>query len=237
MTFIYKNDIYLAFIAYLKTKKYLCNTKLEKHRILPQHAGGTYERDENVVRCSFDDHLLAHYYRFLAYRQKGDLIAYKFMKGMNEEARLEMSIFAGKLGGKKTSTQNKAKGLLFFNKEWQKNHGFKNAGKRNVDSGWLTSLNKNLSLTQPNQRRQAGILGGKARIIQQKKTKTGFYTEKNLVQKKGNLVRWGIRIDGITIPFKNLSSTFVDYHLLYGTKTAYNNPHKKADSNLLKETS
>lgn len=227
MTGINKTDIYLAFIAYLKTKKYLCSTKLERHRILPQHAGGTYDRDENIVRCCFDDHLLAHYYRFLAYRQKGDFIAYQFMKGMTKEARIEMASFAGKLGGKKSSDQNKAKSLFFFNKEWQKKHGYRNAGKRNVDSGWLTCLNKKLSLTQPNHHRQAGILGGKARIIQQKKLKTGFYTEKSLVQKKGNLVRWGIRIDGITIPFKNLSSTFVDYHLLYGTKTSYNNPHKK----------
>lgn len=161
MTGITKNDIYFAFIAYLKTKKYVSSTKLEKHRILPQHAGGTYKKDGNVVRCSFDDHLLAHYYRFLAYRQKGDLIAYQFMKGMNKEARIEMASFAGKLGGKKSSDQNKAKSLFFFNKEWQKIHGYKNAGKRNVDSGWLACLNKNISLTEPNQRREAGILGVK----------------------------------------------------------------------------
>lgn len=44
-------------------------------------------------------------------------------------------------------------------------HGYKNAGKRNVESGWLARLNKNISYTSPNQRRQAGIIGGKARII------------------------------------------------------------------------
>ena len=165
MTEIYKNDIYLAFIAHLKRKNYRKSTKLEKHRILPQHAGGTYENDENIVRCSFDDHRLAHYYRFLAYRQKGDLIAFQFMKGMLQEGRIEMASFAGKLGGKKTSGQNKAKSLFFFNKEWQKKHGYKDGGKRNVNSGWLACLNKNISLTLPNQRSKAGILGGKARII------------------------------------------------------------------------
>ncbi len=107
-----KNDIYLAFIAYLKTKKYLDSTPvaLQKHRILPQHAGGTYKMDGNIVLCSFVDHRLAHYYRFLAYRQKGDLIAFQFMKRMTEEARIEMAKFAGK----KSSDQNKAKGLFFF---------------------------------------------------------------------------------------------------------------------------
>ncbi len=224
---INKNDIYLSFIAYLKTKKYLDNTPLEKHRILPQHAGGTYKMDGNIVRCSFVDHRLAHYYRFLAYRQKGDLIAFQFMKGMTKEARIEMASFAGKVGGKKYSDQNKAKSLFFFNSLWQKKHGYKNAGKRNVKSGWLARLNKNISLTSPNQRREAGIIGGKARIIKQQKLKTGFYTEKRIVQKKGNLVRWGIQIDDITIPFKKLSSTFVDYHLFYGTKTVYNNPIKQ----------
>lgn len=109
-----KNDIYLAFITYLKTKKYLDTTPLEKHRILPQHAGGTYKIDENIVRCSFVDHRLAHYYRFLAYRQKVDLIAFQFMKGMTKEARIKMASFAGKLGGKKSSDQNKAKKLFFF---------------------------------------------------------------------------------------------------------------------------
>lgn len=69
---------------------------------------------------------------------------------MTKEARIEMASFAGKLGSKKSSDQNKAKSLFFFNKEWQKKHGYRNAGKRNVDSGWLTCLNKKLSLTQPN---------------------------------------------------------------------------------------
>lgn len=194
---------------------------------MPQHAGGTYENDENIVRCSFEYHRLAHYSRFLASRQKGEIIAFQFIQGMHEEGRIEMASFAGKLGGKKTSGQNKAKSLFFFNKEWQKKQGYKDGGKRNVDCGWFFCLNKNISLTLPNQRSKAGILGGKARIIKQKKEKTGLYTEKSIMQKKDNLVRWGIQIDGITIPFKNLSSTFVDYHLLYGTKTRYNNPIKQ----------
>ena len=112
------------------------------------------------------------------------------MKGMNKEARIEMASFAGKLGGKKSSDQNKAKSLFFFNKEWQKKHGYRNAGKRNVDSKWLTCLNKKLSLTQPNHHRREEASPSwnswcfffKARIIQQKKLKTGFYTEKSLVR-------------------------------------------------------
>ena len=39
--------------------------------------------------------------------------------------------------------------------------------------------------------------------------------------KKGNLMRWGIKIDGIRVPFKKLSSDFVDYHISFGIKTEY----------------
>jgi hypothetical protein len=124
-------------------------------------------------------------------------------------------------------TKIKQKVSFFFDSLWQKKHGYKNAGKRNVESGWLARLNENISSYSPNQRREAGILGGKARVIKQQKLKTGLYTEKRIVQKKGNLVRWGIQIDGVTILFKKLSSTFVDYHLFYGTKTVYNNPIKQ----------
>ena len=141
-------DIYLCFIDHLKAKLYDEKTIYKKHRILPQHAGGTYKMNGNVVLCTFEDHRLAHYYRFLAYRQKSDLIAWKFMKGLDKEARIEMASFAGKLGGKKSSNQNKANNSFFFNKEWQKMHGDKGGGKRNVESGWLSSLNQQISCSK-----------------------------------------------------------------------------------------
>ena len=50
-----ENNIYTQFIEDLRIKQYTKETKLEKHRILPQHAGGTYEVN-NVVLCSFEDH-------------------------------------------------------------------------------------------------------------------------------------------------------------------------------------
>lgn len=83
-----ENNIYTQFIEDLRRKQYTKETKLEKHRILPQHAGGTYDVN-NVVLCSFEDHRLAHFYRYLAYEEKGDLIAWQLMSGQDEERRLD----------------------------------------------------------------------------------------------------------------------------------------------------
>ena len=43
-------------------------------------------------------------------------------------------------------------------------------------------------------------------------------------RRKGRLTRYGVKVDGKKIPAKNLSETFREYHLLYGTSGSYNNP-------------
>jgi hypothetical protein len=218
------SNIYNQFIEYLRIKQYTKETKLEKHRILPQHAGGTYEVN-NVVLCCFEDHRLAHFYRYLAYEEKGDLIAWQLMSGQTEEARLTLASYAGKIGGKASSEKNKAELNLFYSKEWQLLHGYKGAGQRNVQSGHLVKLNDEISKNRPEHRSEAGKLGAKARIAKQQTEKTALFDRTHIIQKKGNLVRWGITIDGIRVPFEKLSSDFVDYHLMYGTKKSYNNIH------------
>lgn len=105
-------------------------------------------------------------------------------------------------------------------------HGYKGAGKRNVESGHLAKLNDEISQVRPEQRSEAGKRGAKARIAKQQNEKTALFDPTQIVQKKGNLVRWGIEIDGIRVPFEKLSSDFVDYHLMYGTKKSYNNPKR-----------
>lgn len=216
-----ENNIYTQFIEHLRRKQYTKETKLEKHRILPQHAGGTYDVN-NVVLCSFEDHRLAHFYRYLAYEEKGDLIAWQLMSGQDEEARYTLASYAGKIGGKASFEKNKAELKLFYSEEWQHLHGYKGAGQRNVQSGHLAKLNDEISKSRPEQRSEAGKLGAKARIAKQQTEKTALFDETHIIQKRANLVRWGIKIDGIRVPFKKLSSDFVDYHLMYGTQKSYN---------------
>ena len=94
------------------------------------------------------------------------------------------------------------------------------AGQRNVKSGHLQKVNKQLTTQQ---RSQAGKRGGKAVTKQQFKIKTGMFDPKASVQKRGNLKRWGIIIDNQRIPYKRLSSDFIEYHIQYGTQKNYTN--------------
>ena len=188
-------NIYNQFIEYLRLKQYTKETKLEKHRILPQHAGGTYEVN-NVVLCSFEDHCLAHFYRYLAYQETGDLIAWQLMSGQTEEARRNLASYAGKIGGQASSKKNKAELQFFYSKEWQKLHGYKGAGQRNVQSEHIVKLNDEISRNRPEQRSDAGKLGAKARIAKQQIEKTALFDPTHIIQKKANFVRWGIEIDG-----------------------------------------
>nr|AWX53465.1 hypothetical protein [Scotinosphaera sp. NIES-154] len=194
--------------------------KFEKHRILPEHAGEMYV-SSNILYLTFQEHKLAHFYRYLSFQDKGDLIAYKLMSGQTEEGRQLMSSYAGKIGGVISGKKNKAQNKLFFNKLWQKEFGYKDAGKRNVSTGFLASLNDKISKENPSLRKRAVKLGAKARIEKQKKSLSGLFDSKKRVQRKGNLVRWGIVINGVCLPFKKLSSDFIDYYIEYG------NPFKK----------
>lgn len=113
-------NIYQQFIDYLKIEEKKLNFKdenLEKHHILPLHDGGN--KNGPIVLCTTKNHTLAHYYRYLAFRQKGDYVA--FTMRWNQKIGLkERSLLA----------VNKHKKLkqLFWDPEWQSIQG-KKGGK------------------------------------------------------------------------------------------------------------
>nr|YP_636211.1 putative site-specific DNA endonuclease [Tupiella akineta]AAV80635.1 putative site-specific DNA endonuclease [Tupiella akineta] len=211
--------IYEQYIFYLRTKPQESNVKLEKHRIVPKHAGGTYE-ESNVLYITFKEHTLAHFYRYLTFKQKGDLIAYRFMCRQTEEGRLLLASYAGKIGGTKTNEKDKETRKKFYNPEWQKKFGDKNGDRRNVESGSLERLNIKITAKTPKFRSKAGKLGGKAISEKHKRDEFGMFDKKKRIQRKGNLVRWGILINKKRIPYKNLSSDFIDYYIEYGNPFA-----------------
>lgn len=43
-----------------------------------------------------------------------------------------------------------------------------------------------------------------------------MFDEKRHIQRKGNLVRWGIVINNVRIPYEKLSSDFINYYIEYG---------------------
>lgn len=155
--------IYDQYIDYLRSEqanrpKY---AKLQTHRILPGHAGGTYDNPNNLIKVTYNEHRLAHFYRFLQYRENGDKAAYLFMSNQTEEAKLAVARLAGKLGEIEKTSRDKKAGTQFFDPAWQKRHGYKDAGRRNVLSGSLAKVNANTTQNNPHQRSAAGKKGGK----------------------------------------------------------------------------
>ena len=126
-----ENNAYTQYIEYLKSVVHPEGTKLYKHRILPRHDGGDYT-ESNVIVCTYKQHRLAQLLRFYVYKQAGDSIAYRFMKGQTEEAKLDMARFAGSRGGPAASKAHKEKATLFYSPEWQMLHGDRKGGQRNV---------------------------------------------------------------------------------------------------------
>ena len=72
-------------LLYFKLLKERCQEeKGELHHIVPRHSGGTDQ--DGLVRLSRRNHTLAHYIRWRWLRQSGDLLAYRLMLGLPENA-------------------------------------------------------------------------------------------------------------------------------------------------------
>lgn len=66
---------YDQYIEYLQSKEKFENPHIcEKHHIIPKH---TSLQNNQTVVCASKEHKLSHYYRFLSYQQKGDVVAYQ----------------------------------------------------------------------------------------------------------------------------------------------------------------
>lgn len=109
-------NIYDAFIRAIKSKEYPAEVPLECHHIQPKHAGGGEEK-ENKVLLSLEDHMLAHCYRFMVFREKGDKLAWLLRQKQTSEAR--------KLMQELIIATNKERKNLFWNNEWQRKQGLK----------------------------------------------------------------------------------------------------------------
>jgi hypothetical protein len=91
----------------------------------------------------------------------------------------------------------------------------------------MNELNQQLTFEQ---RSNAGKVGSQKTLQYQKETNTGFFNPKATIQKLANLKRWGIKIDGVRVSFKKLSSDFIDYHINKGTNKEYFNPYNQQPS-------
>jgi len=212
-------DIYDAFIEYLRTLESSFQGYYENHRVIPGHEDGEY-LESNVVKCSFDNHKLAHYYRWLARGTEKDRYAWRKMcNWRDEDARREMAVYAGTLGGRKAAEVHKENGTNFYDSDWQREQSLKRPSEEKRE--WMLELNQMLT---KDQRSRAGQIGGVSCTTKQRENKTGLFDPKAKVQRKGNLKRWGIKIDGVRIPYSELSSDFINYQVNLGTAREYFNP-------------
>jgi hypothetical protein len=128
------------------------------------------------------------------------------------------------LNGNYRAQQMKQKKELFFDSKWQEKYGYKNQGQNNVKTGHMKRLNDYLD-KNPELRKKAGKKGGKKTSKNQKKKSQHFFDKKASIQKLGNFVRWGIKIENKRIPFNELHRSFIEYHkknhLIQGDKTFY----------------
>lgn len=217
-------NIYDEFIIYLQSIE-PSNGYYEKHRIVPGHCGGIYE-DTNVVLCSFENHKLAHYYRWLAFNSEKDRYSWRKMCGWKtENARREMASYAGKLGGRKTNRIHKERGTNFYDPEFGRRASLMRPSEDKRK--WMLELNSQLTTEQ---RSTAGKVGAQVTINHQRETQTGFFNPKATLQKLANLKRWGIKIDGVRVPFEKLSSDFIDYQINLGTNKEYYNSYNQQPS-------
>lgn len=229
----YFKDIYQQFIESCLKKTYLPNIKLYKHRILPGFENGTYA-SSNILWCSYKDHCLAHFYRWLSYKKKEDLLAWKLMTNQTEDKfRL-----AGQIGGKavqKIQHQNKthfydstAKIQKLGNlKRW----GIKINNVRfpysELNSTFIEFyktylLNRKKRIFTTTEYEQICLLnieeinGFKAqKLNKQLVLKDQKKLSKQYIVRLGAFCRHGIKVDNQRVPFQNLNPIFIAYHKHY----------------------
>lgn len=106
-------DEYVRFIAKLKVEKATLawpDPNVQKHHILPLHAGGSIKGE--TVKCTIENHGQAHMIRYRVYGQKADKVAGLFiLKQTAEGVKLRQELIV---------QTNKERGNVMFDPAWQK---------------------------------------------------------------------------------------------------------------------
>lgn len=122
---MHPTNIYEQYIEHLKSlenRGLNSEESIEKHHIIPKHASGKLGP---IVRCSAKNHTLAHLYRFLVYRDRGDWVPYVMRKGQKMSPR-ERAL----LGTEKGIAELKRLGKCFFSPKWQSEQGKKGGSQK-----------------------------------------------------------------------------------------------------------
>lgn len=80
------SDLYQCFLQSMKIRSSESSEYLEKHHILPRFAGGGDE-EENIILLSPEEHVFAHFIRYLEYGTLADASTVLFRYGCDEEGK------------------------------------------------------------------------------------------------------------------------------------------------------
>lgn len=234
-------NIYDSYVEYLYAKESSQPGYTEKHRILPGHEGGTYSPD-NIVRVSFEEHCLLHFYRYLSYGNPLDLYAFNRMKGDTKEARISRSR-AGGLAAKEVMvgcfkdpecrkrTLEEPGRSAYYDRSIQSANGKKRAKMLKEEGFFSPELQSSRGKKGVEVNRANGTGGFDPKNLakaREKQRELGVGVHSISFQRSMNFRRWGAVIDGERVKSDpemrtSLSETFVDYHLAYGSSNKYNN--------------
>lgn len=98
----------------------------EKHHIVPKHAGGS-DDPSNLVDLGYNDHVIAHWIRWVVVHDECDYGAFQLMINQPEEGRRAIAVAAGKKGGKVAQERNRERGEGRFSSELQSQRGQRSA--------------------------------------------------------------------------------------------------------------
>ncbi len=212
------------------------STYVEVYHIIPRHAGGADDKD-NLIVLLFNDHVLAHYIRWIQYNETGDKIAYSVMSSESIEARKIKAVIAGSIGGPKAQKLFKETNKGWFNSETQQILGIKGAevNRQNQTGGFdplnLAKANKALAqkLSDPQER-------AKFEKTQKENLTKGLATQKEkqinigdpLLQRLKSIQFHGVKIDNRRYYIDTEQRTYLcDTTLDYYLAKAPNQPSKK----------
>jgi hypothetical protein len=183
---------------------------LEKHRIIPGYEGGNY-MESNVVLLKFNEHVMAHYLRFLQYGNFNDSKAVQIMLlNDSQEIRRKIAQIAGQIGGKKAQELLREQGRGWYNSEIQSKLGKKGSSvARSKKVGAFDPQNLLDAVVAWQQKYQNN---SSFRNKMQRNLKTGLATQKqqkiNIYDPLSQRIR-SVNYHGVTINGQRISSPYL----------------------------
>lgn len=198
----------------------------ENHHIIPRFEGGSDE-PSNLIKLTYNDHVIAHYIRWIVYGKKGDQIAYSVMSGQDVDVRRARASIGGRAGGPKGQQTQREQKVGWYDPEGQSERGKKGAEK-NRQQGTGAFDPENLKKANQVLKENPGLYADQKRENLRKGRETQKAKKINLgdpvLQRLKSLKKsYLVKINGIEYTFDPeqrtcICETTLWYYLMYAPK-------------------